>query len=276
MLLELFCKKYEIKSWREYIRTIFSIAIMTSEKSGIIPKNLCFDVDSLITQSVLDKISIPSNIDRIPYKSKDEFDKEGNSDYRIFRDKPLFILENGDYAIHTPIFLIDRLYSGLYFDFINIAKEMNNKTPDISNLFTSNFMEKKLFGESLKKCISTQYKALDEDALKKIYNPQNNELGCPDFILQKEESIILFECKDIRLNAWIKEKRDYKVIEQELRNKLVSKTFKLDPLNKSHISIKPKKIGCGQIAGHLANIRNKKFPWDTSISQNTIVPQIRN
>lgn len=271
MLLELFYKKYEIKSWREYIRTIFSIAIMTSEKSGIIPKNLCFDVDSLITQSVLDKISIPSNIDRIPYKSKDEFDKEGNSDYRIFRDKPLFILENGDYAIHTPIFLIDRLYSGLYFDFINIAKEMNNKTPDISNLFTSNFMEKKLFGESLKKCISTQYKALDEDALKKIYNPKNNELGCPDFILQKEESIILFECKDIRLNAWIKGKRDYKVIEQELRNKLVSKTFKLDPLNKSHISIKPKKIGCGQIAGHLANIRNKKFPWDTSISQNTIV-----
>ncbi|KGN82984.1 hypothetical protein HQ35_01325 [Porphyromonas cangingivalis] len=71
--------------------------------------------------------------------------------------------------------------------------------------------------------------------------------------------------KDIRINAWIKEQRDYTIIENELRNKLVSKTYQLDYNNHSHRKISPKRIGCGQIAGHVANIRKNIFPWDSTL-----------
>ena len=36
----------------------------------------------------------------------------------------------------------------------------------------------------------------------------------------------------------------------------------------SHKIITPKKIGCGQIAGHVSNIRKGIFPWNTSLSSN--------
>jgi len=39
----------------------------------------------------------------------------------MFRDRPLFKLTNGDYVIYNRSFLIDRLYSSLYFDFKKIV-----------------------------------------------------------------------------------------------------------------------------------------------------------
>lgn len=113
----------------------------------------------------------------------------------------------------------------------------------------------------------------DEDSLKKIHKIKDGELGYPDYMLKSKSGIVLFECKDIRLNAWIKEKRDYELLERELKNKLVCKTYKLDYDNCTHVPISPKRIGCGQIAGHVANVRNSVFPWDTALDpKSTIYP----
>lgn len=89
--------------------------------------------------------------------------------------------------------------------------------------------------------------------------------------LKTESAIILFECKDIRINAWIKEQRDYSVLEKELRNKLVSKTYQLNYKDHCHKKIPPKRVGCGQLAGHIANIRKREFPWDPSLAEDVKV-----
>lgn len=174
-------------------------------------------------------------------------------------------LKNGDYAVHSRPLVTDRLYSSLYFDFLNIAESITRKHPDIPNLFTSDFVEKILFGGLLNRCLSNTYTSYDEDALKEIHKIADGELGYPDYLLKSKKGIILFECKDIRVNAWIKEQRNYDLIADELRNKLVCKTYKLDYDNKKHTEVKPKRIGCGQIAGHIANIRNRQFPWDRTL-----------
>lgn len=270
-LLEEFYFRYGIKNWREYVRTLSSIFCISKDHAGYIKGSLDIDVDSLITPSVLDKISIDCNIDKIPYKSKDEYDKEGNSDYRIFRSKPIIKLKNGDYAVHSRPLLTDRLYSSLYFDFIEIAESITTKHPDIPNLFTSEFVEKVLFGGLLKRCLSDIYTGYDEEALKKIHKITDGELGYPDYLLKSKKGVILFECKDIRVNAWIKEQRNYDLIATELRNKLVCKTYKLDYKNKKHVDIKPKRIGCGQIAGHVGCIRKGQFPWDSTLQTDVVV-----
>lgn len=275
VLLDGFYEMYAINDWRLYVRTLVSVFCLSLEHEGFIPADLHIDGDNLIDKNVLNKLSIDYDYPLIKYSSSDEYDKEGNSDYKEFRNRPLFKLKNGDYVVHSRPLLTDRLYSSLYFDFMSIAENITSKHPDIPNLFTSNFIEKTVFGGYMKKCIDDRrYRSLDEESLMKIHKIKNGELGYPDYLLITGNSIILFECKDIRVNAWIKEQRNYALLEQELKNKLVCKSFKLDYKNKRHISIiPPKRIGCGQIAGHVSNIRNGVFPWlDEQCPNNTIYP----
>lgn len=268
ILLKEFYNKYKISNWREYLRTLISLFCITYKGETSIIGDLSIDVDSLMTKSVLEKLSIPISQSAIPYSSKDEFDLSGNSDYKFFRDKPLFKSVNGDYIVHSQPLLTDRIYSSLYFDFKNISKQLNENHPDIGNLFTSEFVEKTLFVSQMKSCTSLDIiDSLDENELKKRYKIKNGELGYPDYYIKTRDSVILFECKDIRINAWIKEQRDFTIIEEELRNKLVCKTYQIDYKNHCHKPIAPKRIGCGQLAGHVANIRNGVFPWDSPLSR---------
>ena len=267
VLLNGFYGKYSISNWREYLRTLVSLFGLSLKGEGRIKANLEIDVDSLITRSVLDQLSISSSYPYISYASEDEYDKGGNSDYRLFRDKPLFKFENGDYLIHSRPLLAYRMFSSLYFDFLRISEELEGQ-PNIANLFTSEFIEKTLFIGLMNECLSSDIiDALDEEGLKLRYKIQQGYLGYPDYFLKTEDAIIFFECKDIRINAWIKEQRNYTIIENELRNKLVSKTYQLDYTNHRHREIPSKRIGCGQIAGHVANIRKNCFPWDSTLTQ---------
>lgn len=271
VILSNFYNRYKITNWHQYIVTLLSIIIATKGENGYFESNLSIDKDKLINKSVLDSISVPIDVERIKYACLDEYDRDGNSDYRIFRDKPLIKLKNGDYAVYSVPFLTYKIFSSLYFDFLAIERTL--KTPNISNLFTSEFIEKTLFCGLIKKSINPQiYESYDEDSLKKIYRPKDGELGCPDFYLKNENCVILFECKDIRINAWIKEQRDFELYETTLKNKIVKKTYKEDYENKCHRNCIPRKIGCGQIAGHVANIRNNNFEWDKNIEESVIYP----
>lgn len=272
VLLQEFYNKYQIGNWREYVRTILSVITISMDHEGTIPNDLSIDPDALINKSVLDELCIDYNIESIPYACKNEYDTIGNSDYKVFRDKPLFKLSNGDYAVHSRPLITDRLYSSLYFDFKIISESLSVKHPDISNLFTSEFIEKTLFCGAIQNCINhNKTTGRNELELKNIHKIIHGELGYPDYYISESKGVVLFECKDIRLNAWIKEQRDYELIERELRNKLVSKTYQCNYKTRSRKSITPKRIGCGQLAGHLASIRKSSFMWDTDLDKNVAV-----
>lgn len=276
-LLNAFNEQFGIQSWKEYVRTVYSIAIMSYIKdTGILPKTIETEPPGLLSMPVLDALSIDVENKPIPYSSKDEFDKEGNSDFRRFKSCPLLRLSNGNYIIHNTKILIDRLYSSLYYDFQNIAEDCKGKYPDVSGLFTEQFVEKTLFAGLMQDCISGgRYDSYSEDKLKIIYKIKEGEPGYPDYYLRNRESkaTILFECKDIRINAWVKEKRNYSALEEELRNKIVVKTYKLDQKEKCRKTVESKRIGTGQLAAHIVNIRKNQFPWDITIPKDiTIYP----
>ena len=271
-LLSAFCDYYGIASWKQYVKTIYSLALQSYEKgNGIYPEKMVEQNAEFLTKSVIDRISIDANAEVLPYANADEYESEGNSDYREFKGRPLFKLSNGDYVIHNQAILIDRLYQGLYFDFQYIADKLADKHPDIPNLFTSAFIEKTLFVGTVRDCIcKCRYVAHDEDELAGIHQIGQGELGYPDYMIKSKsnKSVILFECKDIRLNAWIKEQRDYDLLERELKNKIVSKTYNLDRAHRCHKDLpKPKRIGIGQLAGHAVSIRKKEFPWDSELRE---------
>ena len=269
VLLNAFYDYFEIKSWKEYVRTVFSLALMSyKEDTEVLRKTIETDPPGMLSLSVLDRLSIDVNNEVFPYSSKDEFDRNGNSDFRQLKSRPLLRLSDGNYVIHNTRLLIDRLFSSLYFDFQLIDEKLEGKHPDVSGLFTEMFAEKTMFAGFLNDCLQTEvYDSFEEKQLKKIYKIKDGEPGYPDFYLRNKSAntAILFECKDIRLNAWIKGKRDYSVLEQELRNKIVEKTYKLDDKEKCRISVEPKRIGVGQIAAHAVNMRKGLFPWDKEL-----------
>lgn len=269
-LLNAFCGYYGIVSWKHYVKTIYSLALQSYKQgNGVYPLSMVEQNAEFLYKSVLDRIAIDANAEVLPYANSDEYDSYGNSDYREFKGRPLFKMSNGDYVIHNQAILIDRLYQGLYFDFQYIADRLAERHPDIPNLFTSEFIEKTLFVGTVRDCIcKCRYEAYDEDELAAIHEINQGELGYPDYMIKSKsaKSIILFECKDIRLNAWIKEQRDYELLEKELKNKIVSKTFILDREHRCHKDLpRPRRIGVGQLAGHTASIRKKQFPWDSNL-----------
>lgn len=273
-LLEGFYRKYGIESWKDYVRTIYALALFSYHGgAGIIPANLHIDQDHLLSREVLDGLSIAVNCDPLKYASSNEFDRDGNSNYRYFKDKPLFKKNNGDFVIHCPRLLIDRLYSSLYFDFKEIGESFE-KPKNTDSLFTSEFVEKTVFVGSLSDCLDADnYIGLDENSLKTIHKIRQDELGYPDYYLKNKHTgkVILWECKDIRLNGWVKDLRDYKPLEEEIRNKIVEKTYQLDWEKRKRVYLKqPKRIGIGQLAGHVANIRCNVFPWDKDISNEDV------
>ena len=274
-LLDAFNDYFSIKSWEEYVRTVYSLALMSYEKgSAVLPKTIETQSPGMLSLSVINKLSIDVNNEVFPYSSKDEFDKMGNSDFRQFKSRPILRLSDGNYVVHTPQILIDRLYSSLYFDFQNIAGSILEKHPNIAGLFTEQFVEKTLFGGYLQDCLRPgNYDAYNEDQLKAIHKIKDGEPGYPDYYLRNnnDDSVVLFECKDIRLNAWIKGKRDYTALETELRNKLVVKTYKLDNNLKRRVRINPRRIGIGQLAAHAVNIQKGIFPWDKELPINTTI-----
>ena len=118
-VLNAFCERFGVESWKDYVRTVYGIALLGyKESTRILPKSIETDPPGLLNTSVIEKISIDVNKESFPYEAKDEFDKKGNSDFRHFKSRPLLKLSNGDYVVYNPKILIDRLYSSLYFDFM--------------------------------------------------------------------------------------------------------------------------------------------------------------
>lgn len=251
-LYNMFLSCHHIDCWEDYIITIYGILAAGHFKSGRIEKNLRIDVDNLITKEVLSSISLPYNT-IVNYSAVDKNDRNSNTDYRVFRDKPVITLENGDFFIHNIEFMIDRLFNSLYFEFKSYNQHSESKI-DITELFTDKFAERLFFDTYLKNCINRKCcQSISEEECRMKYTKRDNELGAPDYIIKEKDSLLLFECKDIRISGEIIEMHDYEQLIQEYKNKLFKKPDKRK--DKTH------RIGITQLTGHVEAIRKTNFNW---------------
>ena len=250
-LYQLFLGSHHINCWEDYIITIYGILAAGQFKSGRIKKDLNIDVDHLLTQEVLESISLPYDT-IINYSAKDKNDRCSNSDYRMLRDKPIIKFGNGDFFIYNMEFMLDRLFNSLYFEF----KFLNQSAKlgiDIAHLFTEKFSERIMFDMYMSKSINeNRYIGISEAECVENYKKKDDELGAPDYIVMEGNDVLLFECKDIRISGEVIESHDYEAIINEYKNKLF---YKCDKKNKVH------RIGITQLTGHIESIRKGKFKW---------------
>ena len=236
-------------SWKRYVLTLISARTISIKHAGRLEKTLECDIDNLMEKSVFDHLKLDTSKE-MKYASSSKEDREGNSDYRYFRQSP--IIDDGDsYILYSSPLFLGKVYNSLYFDLPKINKEIlekQNRVSSIKDLITTDFVQNTLLYGYIKESIHSGYEMYTEARMEALYVKKENELGAPDLVLISHRHAILFECKDIRLNGWVKEKKDYNLIMQELKEKIIG--FGSDDHK-----------GVGQLTGHLNNIRNNNFHW---------------
>lgn len=236
-------------SWKRYVLTLISARTISIKHAGRLEKTLECDIDNLMEKSVFDHLKLDTSKE-MKYASSSKEDREGNSDYRYFRQSP--IIDDGDsYILYSSPLFLGKVYNSLYFDLPKINKEIpekQNRVSSIKDLITTDFVQNTLLYGYIKESIHSGYEMYTEARMEALYVKKENELGVPDLVLISHRHAILFECKDIRLNGWVKEQKDYNLIMQELKEKIIG--FGSDDHK-----------GVGQLTGHLNNIRNNNFHW---------------
>jgi ribosomal protein L17 len=253
-----FLEKLNIQDYKDYIKSILGLLAIihkNGQSSGTFHYDPNNNPEQLIKISVLDYVSLP-------------FDKDitltENEDYKVFRDKPLIKMQDGSYEITNVRFVLERLFSSLYFDFKAIAKEL--VISGFEDQYKQNFMEKTLLCKYLEMINdSQQYKSMssaDSLAIKQKYDN-----GEPDYYMRSSNNaIILFENKDIMINGAVKESRDLDKIIFEYKNKLLLKTHSnLKPVEK------PKPEGIGQLIEQIKKIQQGDAFWDKDAPQKSVI-----
>ena len=263
-LLDAFMAKHGVNDWSEYIRSIFGVLAMNNYKPTKIPGDLRDDANHLVNKVVLDTIAMMWD-DFVKYKSDGPEDREGNTDYKKFRNKPLIKLATGDYVFNSWEFVIDRLFNSLYFEFkeLNVNKKLLGK---VNSLFTDKFAEKHLFDQLIEMSVSTKrYDMVSEDQMSINYpkeDRKSGELGPPDYLIQNDNACILFECKDVRIGGDEIETHNFDVIIDIFSNKLYQKKWHYkDGVKEYFANDKDKRIGITQLTDHLANVRAGCFKY---------------
>lgn len=230
-IYEEFLKRIGIDDYQTYVRTILGlIALSINEGYAILKNDIIEQTDSrIMNRNVLDYLSIPID---------ENIDFSQNIDYITFRDKPLIKYPDGSYRIINVQFLLERLYNSLYFDFKDIAKDLKIGNSFV-NEYTYKFSEKYLLELYLTKSgIQANY-SINQNGDESSKLAETGEDGEPDYYLREESknSIILFENKDILINATTKQSRDFEDTIADYKNKLLLKTFKYVMGRKSTLKI---------------------------------------
>lgn len=258
-------KQWGIKSWKEYCTTILFLAKDTekyhaTQENGVPIINLekINDQTGFFSQTLLNSLSIDEDA-YIPFYDMEKTNKRDcNVDYRVFRSQPFVKLKNGGYVVINIELLCERLFNSLYFDF---APLINGKEGSVGFFdYNKSFIEKVLFRKTVFNCFG-----------KRIYtfpsiNAENVDESPrePDFYARKNGNLLLMECKAIKMNGDIRDKGDYEKMLKELFQKVVLKTYNIDPKRKKKQN-SPEPIGVGQLARHIDSIEAGTFQWDTHI-----------
>ena len=201
-----FLKMYNVNSINEYIGKLiqFVTHIINSSKHGFIE----FSNNIEEEKGFLEKIS------------NDKIVIDNDFDFISVRDSPLIKLSEEKYLLIHPLFLLDKIFKSIYFDFNIINKELfEQHKSTISNFrsfYTTNFSEKYLLDEVLKYSLKNKYFQLSSKELHSIDS-------APDYYIREGNKVILIENKDTFFSAKVKDSEDFNEVMAELKRKLVVK-----------------------------------------------------
>lgn len=240
-----FLVKYELSSWNDYLKTYWSVQTLARYKTGIINFKILKDEDHLLSDQIIEKESIDIH-QHIPLAD--------NVDYVAFREKPFIKIAPHEYAVIDVSFMIKRMFDGLYFIFNNLWQSKHPDKPnEFNRIYTTEFSEETILVANLKEVVNSHgWFSLTDKECKAIV-PEQVLSSPPDFYIRKGKTIILFECKDVKIKR--KTKTEGTIVQL------------LEEVDKNFVGYKDEKKkwrnkGVGQLVRNAKRIQDGIFKWD--------------
>lgn len=266
-LRDSFLQKSSIFSFKYYIQTLVSLVALYLNKKAenlkggpILYLDKIKDETGFLHKEVCDFLAI--DVDKfIPYSSEDNTQRDNNVDYREFRAHPLIKIGNGEFIIYNLQLLCERIYNSLFFDLKSV---WDNKDGDYFDFYNKEVVEHFIFQRTMLNCIGNKtsyyYPSKQDILLSKTKDEQEDQ---PDFYIREKDSLILFECKGVKINGRLKDKADADELISVIKNKLYLSTENLD--NRRKEKKKKETVGVTQLVKQINLIEDDKFPWDNGI-----------
>lgn len=206
-LLKTFLKYYDCSNWKEYLHKLLPIvfAVINKEREAHTDLDVKKDDDFDKNCAFIDKLIVDDN--------------EGIEDYdfKKLRDKPLYKFNPGQYRIIYSLFVIEKVFKGLYFKLSEINKTLSatERIKDLHSLYSDEFSERTLLYKVLESIYDGKYINLNGQQIKEAGLD-----GEPDYYIRKGNVIFLFESKDFLIRAETKTSYDYALLEDAFKKKL--------------------------------------------------------
>jgi len=241
-LLTAFLAHFNSPTWQDYLKNL--IPLTTSALSN---KNEAH-TDILVSQG--DKFNEGCEFVEKLIVSEDTVLDE--NDFLSLRAKPFYKIEDGVYRIVFSLFVVEKIFKGVYFLLRNINNELpeSDKVPGLKGIYGHQFSEQTLVYKMMDiiyptKCIRFTGEQLDDMGI----------LGAPDYYLRKGNNIVLSESKDFLIRADKRATFDFNIYEEEIGKTLY---FEERPNG-------TKKSGAVlQLMGNIRRILKKEFSADTA------------
>lgn len=260
-LYDRLCDRLGVTTLKEYWCTIFGLICLYVNQQKA-DGNSCPYLDlknqKLLSKDLCDYLSLDINGTYL-YDTDDVNNRDNNIDYRVFRSHPLITSNNGQYILYNLPLLCERLYNGLFFDIKSVYGGI------FFNFYNSKFVEQQLFQNIMTECVGDKTT---------VYYPKKEDIGGaeiegqPDFYIREQNSVILFECKGIKLNGCLKDESDISRIVDELRNKLFMSSIDIDKQRTK--KKKENAVGVAQLINQIELVKNGRFPLDEMIPSDVL------
>lgn len=218
--LQTYCSDHLIRHWKEYLLQLFYFF-----ESSL--KNQYVSLDS--SGNPL-PTSVPSFFDQFAIVFERDADTlkelwKGNKGMTYLREHFLLRVSEKNYLLLNSNLLVDKIYQGMKFDFFKSVKEHGLLTKEgskylnysqFSSVLGEVFSEPKMLYPLLRKCFgNVADKLIDGNTFK-----SQGMDGEPDFYMRENDTLFLFEYKDLTLGDSVKFSQDPEFIKIQILERL--------------------------------------------------------
>lgn len=239
-LLILFLKYYKLDSWKKSLQILVPIIMKIA-------------LDNRATE-----LCISKEEEGYDFISKISLSKEKeveDIDFKTLRAFPFNKIESG-FQVVNDLFLVELLHKGLFFIIKRFNDSLEDGKRDFRSYYCDNFSERYLLYKLLNKIYGKKsYKQISGDGFRE--NRINAE---PDYYIRNGKNILLFESKDIMINASVKNSFSWTEYEKVIKDKLYYKI--------KNERVKPKAIL--QLINNISRILKKELFVDIGYKESTV------
>lgn len=205
-IYEAFLRRFECQTHEEYLKRLIplGVSIISNEKEGYLDIEIPKDDNFKQNCEFINKLTVLDN------------EQITDIDFRNIRTKPLYRVEEGRYRVIFGLFVIEKIFKGLYF----ILRDINSSLPkdkrikDFRGFYCDYFSEKTLLYEILKQTYRKKYIQFTGSEMK-----QSGFDAEPDYYIRNGNYLYLFESKDTLIAVDKKKSRDYNQIKAAFKEK---------------------------------------------------------